>query len=53
MTQTPSGKYSICYMLFNEMKSFITSDKEKAKEEFRRINSVLAKHRRGRPERVW
>lgn len=48
-----NGKYSICYMLFNEFKSFVTSDKEIATKEFRRIKSVLAKHRKGRPNRVW
>lgn len=53
MTQTPDGKYSICYMIFNEMKSFVTSNKEKAEEEFRRVKKVCAKHRKGRPNRVW
>jgi hypothetical protein len=53
MTKTPDGKFSICYMLFNEFKSFVTTNETLAKKEYRRLKTVLAKHRKGRPNRMW
>ena len=53
MTVMPDGRYSICYQLFSDLKSIICTSKEEATIEFRRIKKVLAKHRKGRPERVW
>ena len=47
------GRFSICYMLFNQLHSFVTTDKTIATKEFRRIKSVLAKHRKGRPNNEW
>ena len=53
MTKTPDGKFSICYMLFNEFKSFVTTSETLAKKEYRRLKTVLAKHRKGRPNNEW